>query len=297
MAGFDISILSRLEIDPRTSAQEINNVINSSSFRNQLSEVRVSLTASDDLSEINSQIDKINSGSGLNSIRVGVTVNQKELQDEVNKAIKNIKVDNIKVGVDVDQPDKQRGTQPSTPTPTPARDHALGVEKGITQEKREQNAVQKQSNQTQRESVNIADQIRNDLSSTGAEVKSLERGYANVDAFVDDVVQSLRQQGNVLDHSVQDVTQLQNGFKQVTIQAQRYNDELRKTQTHSIKANLGQSGQVVPQSYSINDQASSQAARSKRDAIRLLDQEIKRNNDLVASGSRVEKSLRAQNSE
>ncbi|WP_416238642.1 hypothetical protein, partial [Raoultella planticola] len=71
-------------------------------------------------------------------------------------------------------------------------------------------------------------------SSTGAEVKSLERGYANVDAFVDDVVQSLRQQGNVLDHSVQDVTQLQNGFKQVTIQAQRYNDELRKTQTHSI---------------------------------------------------------------
>ena len=297
MAGFDISILSRLEIDPRTSAQEINNVINSSSFRNQLSEVRVSLTASDDLSEINSQIDKINSGSGLNSIRVGVTVNQKELQDEVNKAIKNIKVDNIKVGVDVDQPDKQRGTQPSTPTPTPTRDHALGVEKGITQEKREQNAVQKQSNQTQRESVNIADQIRNALSSTGAEVKSLERGYANVDAFVDDVVQSLRQQGNVLDHSVQDVTQLQNGFKQVTIQAQRYNDELRKTQTHSIKANLGQSGQVVPQSYSINDQASSQAARSKRDAIRLLDQEIKRNNDLVASGSRVEKSLRAQNSE
>lgn len=43
---FDIGILSKLQIDPKSSATEINKVIKSSGFTNQLDAVAVSLEAS-----------------------------------------------------------------------------------------------------------------------------------------------------------------------------------------------------------------------------------------------------------
>ena len=287
---FDIGILSKLQIDPKSSATDINKVIKSSGFTNQLDAVAVSLEASmtqKELASFRRSVRDITSsafGEGKQpTVKVGVEINQGQAVKSINSALtqaakqlKSIKVD-IDARVDKDKLKEQLrqpkvSSSPNVSTGSEVGDigRAKDAQDSLNRSKREGQNITSQTNKS-------LDEINNRLDQQVAKANSIGRSYENVNQFIDSAVQSAGKHGQVLDHTVTEMTNLENGHKRVTLELKRYNDELKRIESQKITANLDETGKVTPKSITVNKEEAAKLAQSQRAGSAALERAIAAN--------------------
>ena len=305
---FDIGILSKLQIDPKSSATDINKVIKSSGFTNQLDAVAVSLEASmtqKELASFRRSVRDITSsafGEGKQpTVKVGVEINQGQAVKSINSALtqaakqlKSIKVD-IDARVDKDKLKEQLrqpkvSSSPNVSTGSEVGDigRAKDAQDSLNRSKREGQNITSQTNKS-------LDEINNRLDQQVAKANSIGRSYENVNQFIDSAVQSAGKHGQVLDHTVTEMTNLENGHKRVTLELKRYNDELKRIESQKITANLDETGKVTPKSITVNKEEAAKLAQSQRAGSAALERAIAANEKLIAQSSPIKATLEEQN--
>lgn len=305
---FDIGILSKLQIDPKSSATDINKVIKSSGFTNQLDAVAVSLEASmtqKELASFRRSVRDITSsafGEGKQpTVKVGVEINQGQAVKSINSALtqaakqlKSIKVD-IDARVDKDKLKEQLrqpkvSSSPNVSTGSEAGDigRAKDAQDSLNRSKREGKNITSQTNKS-------LDEINSRLDQQVSKANSMSSSYKNVNQFIDSAVQSAGKHGQVLDHAVTEMTNLENGHKRVTLELKRYNDELKRIESQKITANLDESGRVSPKSITVTKEEAAKLAQSQRAGSAALERAIAANEKLIAQSSPIKSTLEEQN--
>src|SRR5699024_671921 len=127
------------------------------------------------------------------------------------------------------------------------------------------------------------DEINSRLDQQVAKANSMGRSYENVNQFIDSAVQSAGKHGQVLDHAVTEMTNLENGHKRVTLELKRYNDELKRIESQKITANLDETGRVTPKSITVTKEEAAKLAQSQRAGSAALERAIAANDKLIRS--------------
>lgn len=309
-ADFNIGIVSKLQIDPKSSAVEINKVIKSDDFKNNLNKVPIKLEAY--MTQAEQKALKRSIGDILNSdqvkgskVKVGVEVNENEAVKAINSSLKKAakKLNKIKIDIDA-QVDEKKLREKLKPKPSsvipPDSSSPLGTSSEESGKKRTKAAQDnlndsiRQGNGLSKETKAIVDNITDSVSLSGKKAHELAGEYKNVAAFAKDAVSLVEAEGSVLDHTIKDVSDLSNGYKRVTLEVRRYNEELKKIESHRIQADLGESGKVVPKSYAITDDTESQNTKSRYAAREAMERAIITNEKFIAQGSPIKASLESQ---
>ena len=308
-SGFDIGIVSSLQIDPKSSAADINKVISSSSFTSQLNKVAVSLEASvtqKDVAALRKSVREITdnafNGQKQPSVKVGLQVNHGEAVRSINSALTKAAKDLKKIKVDIDARVDKNTLKEQLTRATNSASNNKSVSNTSSAPIREASAAQDNLNRKKREEVQISAQTKQLLAEISGQatnherqVTALQHSYKNVNTFINEMTRLSQESGKHVDFTTKKITDLENGHKRATFELRQYNDELKKVQTTTINARLDERGAVVPKSISTTDNKAKVQAEETKKAVEMLNSEIRKNEILIGKSSPIENTLKQQN--
>lgn len=308
--AFNIEILSKLAIDPRSSASQINKVIKSSEFRNQLDSVKVKLEANLNQKEyqsfrasINKVVKQLSSDSSSSKVKVGVEVDQKKAVTEINSALQRASKQLQKISVDIDARVDKKALQQQLngTTGSTTSNAALNTEKKVTAEKKEQSVTQSQINNKNRASGDVSEKnlakiraMEAALSETGLEFLNINKSFKSSNELASNLEKQFSEAGHEVQKVKTNTIDLDKGMRQATVQVERYNNELKKTQTLTVKAKQDPTGNYNINSMRDVNSAGKQANQSTQQANQLAERQIQQYQKLIATGSRVEDTYKKQ---
>lgn len=310
LLSWGIEIHSTLNIDPASSASQINKVINKPEFRKQLDSVGIALTASDlkgDYNSFRTSINKIvrevKGDTKTAKVQVGVEVNKnqavKSINDSLIQASKELKKIKIKIDAQVDKGSLERQLSGSSSKPNTS---GLGAEKQVTNEKIKQSSVQSEINNKARAGANISKENRAQIEASKAkfsahaqELSAANQSFASLKNMAYQYSQEFKESGHHVDRNVKEVTTLENGMKRAVIEVRKYNEELKRSQTYRLNVQQNPaSGRFEATQLTQQNTAQQSYNESVRAGHALIDKTVQSYQGVIATGSRVEDTYNKQ---
>ena len=310
LLSWGIEIHSTLNIDPTSSASQINKVINKPEFRKQLDSVGVALTASDLAKDtnafrvsLNKVIKEVQGDEKTAKVKVGVEVNKNQAVKSINaslaqaaKELKKIKV-NIDAQVDKGSLEKQLSGSSSKP-----KTSGLGAEKQVTNEKIKQSSVQSEINNKAQAGANISKENRAQIEASKAkfsahaqELSAANQSFASLKNMAYQYSQEFKESGFHIDNNIKDTTTLENGMKRAVIEVRKYNDELKRSQTFRLSVQQNPAtGRFEATQLTQQNTAQQSYNEEVRKGNALINKTVQAYESQIAKGSRVEDTYRKQ---
>ena len=310
LLSWGIEIHSTLNIDPTSSASQINKVINKPEFRKQLDSVGVALTASDLAKDtnafrvsLNKVIKEVQGDEKTAKVKVGVEVNKNQAVKSINaslaqaaKELKKIKI-NIDAQVDKGSLEKQLSGSSSKPNVS-----GLGAEKQVTNEKIKQSSVQSEINNKAQAGANISKETTAQINARKAafsaqaqDLSAANQSFASLKNMAHQYAQEFKESGFHIDKNIKEVTTLENGMKRATIEVRKYNEELKRSQTYRLNVQQNPAtGRFEATQLTQQNTAQQSYNEEVRKGNALINKTVQAYESQIAKGSRVEDTYRKQ---
>lgn len=310
LLSWGIEIHSTLNIDPTSSASQINKVINKPEFRKQLDSVGVALTASDLAKDtnafrvsLNKVIKEVQGDEKTAKVKVGVEVNKNQAVKSINaslaqaaKELKKIKI-NIDAQVDKGSLEKQLSGSSSKPNVS-----GLGAEKQVTNEKIKQSSVQSEINNKAQAGANISKETTAQINARKAafsaqaqDLSAANQSFASLKNMAHQYAQEFKESGFHIDKNIREVTTLENGMKRATIEVRKYNEELKRSQTYRLNVQQNPAtGRFEATQLTQQNTAQQSYNEEVRKGNALINKTVQAYESQIAKGSRVEDTYRKQ---
>lgn len=310
LLSWGIEIHSTLNIDPTSSASQINKVINKPEFRKQLDSVGVALTASDLAKDtnafrvsLNKVIKEVQGDEKTAKVKVGVEVNKNQAVKSINaslaQAAKELKKIKINIDAQVDKGSLERQLSGSSSKPNAS---GLGAEKQVTNEKIKQSSVQSEINNKAQAGANISKENRAQIEASKAkfsahaqELSAANQSFASLKNMAYQYSQEFKESGYEIDRNIKEVTTLENGMKRATIEVRKYNEELKRSQTYRLNVQQNPAtGRFEATQLTQQNTAQQSYNEEVRKGNALINKTVQAYESQIAKGSRVEDTYRKQ---